>query len=215
MVRQAMKVILYGICWVLTAPFWFLEKAARRLMGRDVLLSGQGEALSLLPGTIGVLLRNAYYRIVLASCPLNVGFQFGCLVSYSQIQIGKNVYIGVHSKLGLVDIGDDTIISDDVHLLSGSQQHSAFGLAQGFQAQPAHKQRISIGRNCWIGARAIVMADVGDNCLIGAGAVVTRPIPANSVAVGVPARVVKVLQMNAPVTPNSLGIEQDCSIAGF
>lgn len=52
---------------------------------------------------------------------------------------------------------------------------------------------ISIGNDVYIGVNAIILAGVtvGDRCIIGAGAVVTKSIPANSVAVGVPARVVK------------------------
>lgn len=51
---------------------------------------------------------------------------------------------------------------------------------------------IVVGDNCFIGLRAILLPGVtiGDNCVIAAGAVVNRDIPANSVAAGVPARVV-------------------------
>lgn len=53
--------------------------------------------------------------------------------------------------------------------------------------------RISIGNNVHIGTSAIIMpgVKVGDNCIIGCGAIVTRDIPENSVAVGVPARVIE------------------------
>ena len=53
--------------------------------------------------------------------------------------------------------------------------------------------RINVGNNVHIGVDTIVMPGVtiGDNVVIGAGAVVTRDIPSNSVAVGVPARVIK------------------------
>lgn len=52
---------------------------------------------------------------------------------------------------------------------------------------------IKIGNNVHIGWNAIIMPNVtiGDNCIIGAGAIVTKDIPSNSVAVGVPARVVE------------------------
>ena len=52
---------------------------------------------------------------------------------------------------------------------------------------------ITIGDNVWIGGGAIVLAGVsiGDNSIVGAGAVVTRDVPANVVAVGNPARVVR------------------------
>ena len=52
---------------------------------------------------------------------------------------------------------------------------------------------VHIGRNCWIGAGAIIMPGVtiGDNVVIGAGSIVTRDIPSNVVAVGNPCRVMR------------------------
>jgi acetyltransferase-like isoleucine patch superfamily enzyme len=54
---------------------------------------------------------------------------------------------------------------------------------------------ITVGSNVFIGINAIIMPGVtiGDNVVIGSGAVVTRDIPSNSVAAGVPARVVRSL----------------------
>lgn len=53
--------------------------------------------------------------------------------------------------------------------------------------------KIKIGNNVHIGLNCIIMPNVtiGNNCIIGCGAVVTKDIPDNSVAVGVPARVIK------------------------
>jgi maltose O-acetyltransferase len=52
---------------------------------------------------------------------------------------------------------------------------------------------ISIGSDCWIGGNVVVCPGVkiGDGCTIGAGSVVTKDVPARSVAVGNPARVIK------------------------
>lgn len=52
---------------------------------------------------------------------------------------------------------------------------------------------IRIGKNCWLGAGAIVMPGVtiGDNVVIGAGSIVTKDIPSNVVAVGNPCRVMR------------------------
>ncbi len=54
---------------------------------------------------------------------------------------------------------------------------------------------ITVGDNCHIGTNVIVMPNVtiGNNCIIGCGAVVTRDIPDNSIAVGIPARVIKTI----------------------
>ena len=57
--------------------------------------------------------------------------------------------------------------------------------------QPGHLRTVRIGRDCWIGSGAIVLADVGDQSIVAAGAVVTRTLPAQVVAAGVPAVVVK------------------------
>lgn len=54
---------------------------------------------------------------------------------------------------------------------------------------------ITIGNNVHIGTNAIIMPGVhiGNNCIIGCGAIVTRDIPDNSVAVGIPARVIETI----------------------
>ena len=52
---------------------------------------------------------------------------------------------------------------------------------------------IAIGSNVWIGANAVILPGItiGDNVIIGAGSIVTKSIPANSIAVGNPCRVIK------------------------
>ena len=54
---------------------------------------------------------------------------------------------------------------------------------------------VKIGDDVWIGGRVIILPGVtiGNGCIIGAGAVVTKDIPPYSVAVGVPAKVVKII----------------------
>jgi galactoside O-acetyltransferase len=52
---------------------------------------------------------------------------------------------------------------------------------------------VHIGRNCWIGAGAVILPGVtiGDNTVVGAGSVVTKDLPSNVVAVGNPCRVMR------------------------
>lgn len=224
MLRRAVKFTIYVASWIATSPLWAIEKVSQRVAGRDVWFVTQSEILSLLPGKLGRLLRNAYYTATLESCPYHVCLQFGCLFAYSRVRVGQNVYLGLHSKVGLVDIGDGTIISDDAQLLSGAHQHLSAESPHGvdplsdiqkqMQSDP-EPERISIGRDCWIGTRAVVMADVGDNCVIGAGAVVTRPIPSNCVVVGVPARVIRKLTTGSEPDQTSIDAGRNVACAWF
>ena len=86
-------------------------------------------------------------------------------------------------------IGDDVIIGPDVRFITINHPTDVTQRLQ--DVMYAHP--ITIGSACWIGARATVLpgATVGYGSTIGAGAVVSGNIPEYSVAVGVPARVVK------------------------
>lgn len=61
---------------------------------------------------------------------------------------------------------------------------------------------ISIGADCWIGGSVTVLPGVtiGEGCTVGAGSVVTKDIPARSVAVGNPARVIKTIPLPEETT---------------
>jgi virginiamycin A acetyltransferase len=145
---------------------------------------------ALVPGLAGDYLRIAYYRLTLRECWLDSRIEFGSFFAHPQVNVGHGVYIGPYCVLGLTRIGDRTQIASGVQILSGRRQHgrTAGGEMEGSEA--GHFEEVPIGADCWIGAAAIVMAEVGPNCTIGAGSVVVKPIPANSTAVGSPARVI-------------------------
>ena len=189
--RQAVKWIVMASAIVIVAPFAAMERLLRALFKRDVLFAGQGEVLSLVPAKFGRYLRNAYYHFTLRKCPLDCCFMMGVTFTHSEAEVGHRIYIGAYSLIGMVDIGDDTMISDHVYVLSGKNQHGTSNPSLPFQQQPQSFIAISIGKNTWIGANAVVMADVGSQCVVGAASVVTHKIPDFSVAVGTPARVIK------------------------
>ncbi|GAA0914758.1 sugar O-acetyltransferase [Virgisporangium aurantiacum] len=88
-----------------------------------------------------------------------------------------------------ITIGDDVQIGTNVQLLTPTHPvDPELRRAKWEAARP-----IVIGDNVWLGSGAIVLAGVtiGANTVVGAGAVVTRDLPANVVAVGNPARVVR------------------------
>ena len=88
-----------------------------------------------------------------------------------------------------VTIGDDVQIGPGVQLLTATHPIDPGPRRDKWEAA----EPIVIGDNVWLGGGVIVCPGVtiGENSVIGAGAVVTRDIPANVVAVGNPARVIR------------------------
>jgi acetyltransferase-like isoleucine patch superfamily enzyme len=119
-------------------------------------------------------------------------------------RIGDNVSIHEMCYIdatGGLTLGSDVSIAHGTTIMTGTHDHRASG--QKFRDAAVMLRAVTIGSNVWIGAGVRIMAGVtiGDNVVIGAGAVVTRDIVENSVAVGVPARVVASIPVPAqPVT---------------
>ena len=107
--------------------------------------------------------------------------------------IGRNVFInqGCHfMDMGGITIGDDVMIGPKVNLVSSGHPTDPAQRRNGIVKKP-----ITIGNNVWIGVAATILPGVtiGENAVIAAGAVVSRDVPANTIAAGVPARVLKQL----------------------
>jgi virginiamycin A acetyltransferase len=149
---------------------------------------GFAQVFSLVPGLIGDYLRIAFYFWTLRECSLHSRISFGSFFSYSSAVVCEDVYIGPYCVLGNCEIGERTQIASHVQILSGRHQHRRDTDGRILGANQKEFGRITIGKDCWIGAAAIIMADVGSGSTIGAGAVVTRVVASNIVAVGNPAR---------------------------
>ena len=144
-----------------------------------------------LPGLPGDYFRIAYYRLTLDECALESRIEFGSFFAHPQARVGRGVYIGNYCVLGRTSIGDRTQIASAVQILSGKKQHGRDSEGRILGAEHGVFETVAIEADCWIGAGAIIMAGVGKGSTIGAGSVVTKPIPAGSVAVGSPARVIR------------------------
>ena len=114
---------------------------------------------------------------------------------HGTLTIGARSYVGQYSVICARDnitIGADCLIAEHVSIRDQDHRFEP-GLTTanaGFLTGP-----ITIGNNVWIGAKATVTKGVriGDDAVIGANSVVTRDIPANSLAIGVPARVIRTI----------------------
>jgi acetyltransferase-like isoleucine patch superfamily enzyme len=187
--RTAVKRAAFWLATVLVAPSLASYFVRARLLGADRALEGSTAALGLIPGVLGQYLRRAFLHRVLEECDPSATIEFGVLFSCARARVGARAYVGPRAHIGLAHIGAESLIAAGVHVPSGAHIHGD-GSAVQFVDRPLDRQLVRIGDGSWIGAAAVVMADVGPNAIVGAGAVVTSPIPANVVAVGVPARVV-------------------------
>lgn len=111
---------------------------------------------------------------------------------------GRHVHLGncvyANFNLTLVDdthiyVGDCTMFGPNVTVCTAAHPILPELREQGLQ----YNAPVRIGRNCWIGAGAILLPGitVGDNSVIGAGSVVTKDVPSGVVAVGNPCRVLR------------------------
>jgi maltose O-acetyltransferase len=118
----------------------------------------------------------------------------------SHIRIGARCFANfglVALDVAAITIGDDVQIGPNVQLLTPTHPVDPEPRRHKWEtAEP-----IAIGDNVWLGGGAIVLPGVtiGGNTVVGAGSVVTRDLPANVVAVGNPARVVRFLDPAASV----------------
>ena len=157
-------------------------------LGRDDAMLDVSDVMRGWRGIPGVVARRIVVRAIAGRANVSGAATINaCLMSKCDIVIGDNVYIGYDCSLGRVTIGPDALLSDQVIVMSGSRQHEKDSNGDWIEGR---NPRVTIGSRAWIGAGAIIMADVGDNATVGAGSVVTKPVPAGTTVGGVPARAI-------------------------
>lgn len=125
------------------------------------------------------------------SVSINVPFQtdFGRHIHFGQrIYINKEVFM---VDLGGIFIEDDVLIGPRAKLISVNHP-----LAPADRHKLELKS-VTIKKNAWIGADATILpgVTVGENAVVAAGALVTKDVPANTVVAGVPAKVMKTIDV--------------------
>ena len=130
------------------------------------------------------------------------------------VEIGPKTVLGQECTISAyqrVEIGQQCVIADRVMFIDFD--HTVTDPEMPIRRQGIYKRDVVVGSNVWIGYGAQILrgVTVGDNAIIGASAVVTRDIPANAVAAGTPARVVRMrpapehLSWPDPVEPEGYG----------
>jgi acetyltransferase-like isoleucine patch superfamily enzyme len=128
------------------------------------------------------------------------------------IVIGDNVHLATDVTINSthrIEIGDNTAIGagtklmDHMHGLPGYEDILTLVMERILTS----KGGVKVKHNVMIGAGVVVMpgVEIGENCIIGANSVVTRSIPPNSIAAGIPARVIKTIVPGGPGVEASPG----------
>lgn len=114
---------------------------------------------------------------------------------------GHHVHFGnkVYANFNLTCVDDTHIYVGDCTMFGPNVTIATAGhpiLPELREKAYQYNMPVHIGKNCWIGAGALIMPGVtiGDNSVIGAGSVVTKDIPSNVVAVGNPCRVLREIE---------------------
>lgn len=115
--------------------------------------------------------------------------------------IGENVQLNDYVHIGAIErvsIGDDVMVASRVFISDHNHGNYNTGEHTSNPDIAPSKRLLSaapvfIGDRVWIGENVCILpgVSIGDGAVIGAGSVVTHNIPAESIAVGVPARVIK------------------------
>lgn len=114
--------------------------------------------------------------------------------------MGKNIHIGHMVRLDFgnterIHIGDDVVLSNGVQILCHKRNVINYHKGNSALKLPFVYEDVYIEKGCQLGLNVIVMPGVriGEGTIIGSGAVVTKDIPAWTIAIGCPAKVIKTI----------------------
>jgi len=154
--------------------------------------------LYLVPSEVGVLIRRFFYKPLFRKAGKKISIKGSVILKHLyNIEIGEHTNINHFcfiNGMGGIKIGKDCEIAPMVSIVSFNYKKDNLPLL--YKDQGEEKNPIEIGNNVWLGSKVTVAAGIkiGDNCIIGANSVVTKDIPPNSMAVGSPAKVIKIFK---------------------
>lgn len=188
MVRRALLRLAELLAFVLLLP---LLLWSRLPLSEFTSFTAPSQWLSFLPGYSGILLRRVWYRSTLRRCGCNLTVDWLAVIRTRETEIGDRCTLGVGNWVGWVRLGDDVMTGSHVVFVSGAHQHGFDDINRPIRRQHGRKRQVIVSDDVWIGANAVVMADVSRGTVIGAGTIVTRQLQEMSVIAGNPARIIR------------------------
>ena len=170
-----------------------------RLIRTKVLIDGENNILEIEPGSrlvdSNIVIKGKGHHVHIGRfCFLNrmtlVLQSSECRVKIGNHTTSSSVNIDIGEPMLSLQIGNDCMLSHRVEIMCGDS-HSLLDVDTGHRLNPP--KDVQIGDHVWLAADSAVLkgASVGDNSIIGFRSVVTSPISSYSLAVGVPARVIR------------------------
>lgn len=140
--------------------------------------------------------------VIQGNCVLGCWIRYGDDAFTPSMTIGNSCNIGEHthiSAINRISIGDGLLTGRYVYI--GDNSHGGFSVEEAeippIKRKLQSKGEIVIGNNVWIGDKVTILGGVhiGDNVIIGANSVVTKDVPSNTIVAGIPAKIIKQLNI--------------------
>ncbi len=165
-----------------------LRADIRAVKERDPAARNSAEVLLLYSGLHAIMLHRPAYFLYRHRWYFLARWisQFARFLTGIEIHPGAKIGVGV-----MIDHGSGIVIGETAEVGDGCTLYQ--GVTLGGTGKDKGKRHPTLGKNVMVGSGAKILGPftVGDNAKIAAGAVVLEPIPPDSTAVGVPARVVR------------------------
>ena len=153
-----------------------------------------------------IVIRGRKYMDFGEQLTTGVGCRFECfpgkMPNNISLKFGKNVQVNDYVHIVGMDsitIGNNVLMASHVFISDNSHgSYKGDGLDSSPETPPTERQYytapVIIGNNCWIGEGVVIMpgVEIGEGCVIGAHSIVNKSIPPKTIAVGAPAKVIKI-----------------------
>ncbi|MFL6129510.1 MAG: acyltransferase [Mycobacteriales bacterium] len=194
--RQARFLTLASFRWVLRHRAWtpfYLVRYWRFLVFRLRNPHVVTEGFVFLGKGVELYARRGYGRLVLGRW-VHIGRGNAIRCHEGTLRIGDKCVFGKDNTVNAyldIEFGAATIVADWVYVCDFD--HNFADVTVPIKDQGIVKTPVRVGPDVWLGTKATVLrgVSIGRGCVVAANAVVNRDLPAFSVAVGVPARVVR------------------------